>query len=50
MDADRVLVLDAGRVVEYDSPRVLLAKEGGAFKTMVDGSGDRDTLYNLVPM
>ncbi|KAF8308373.1 P-loop containing nucleoside triphosphate hydrolase protein, partial [Clavulina sp. PMI_390] len=26
MDADRVLVLDQGRLVEYDSPQVLLAK------------------------
>ncbi|KAF8310655.1 ATP-binding cassette transporter [Clavulina sp. PMI_390] len=47
MDADRVLVLDAGRLVEYDSPRALLAKDGGIFKAMVDGSGDRDALYGI---
>ncbi|KAF8310652.1 P-loop containing nucleoside triphosphate hydrolase protein, partial [Clavulina sp. PMI_390] len=47
MDADRVLVLDAGRLVEYDSPRALLAKNGGIFKAMVDGSGDRDALYGI---
>ncbi|KAF8310670.1 ATP-binding cassette transporter [Clavulina sp. PMI_390] len=47
MDADRILVLDAGRLVEYDSPRALLAKNGGIFKAMVDGSGDHDALYNI---
>ncbi|KAF8308383.1 hypothetical protein DL93DRAFT_2100728 [Clavulina sp. PMI_390] len=50
MDADRVLVLDAGCLVEYDSPKVLLSKDSGVFKSMVDGSGDRDALYALVPM
>ncbi|KAG9012453.1 hypothetical protein FRB94_006069 [Tulasnella sp. JGI-2019a] len=47
MTADKVLVLDAGKVVEFDSPAALLAK-GGTFKALVDGSGDRDTLYELV--
>lgn len=47
MDADHVLVLDAGRLVEYDSPKNLLAKSSGIFKTMVDGSGDRNALYAL---
>jgi hypothetical protein len=30
-DADRVLVLDAGKVVEFDSPKVLEAREGSLF-------------------
>ncbi|KAG8872970.1 hypothetical protein FRB97_007147 [Tulasnella sp. 331] len=47
MGADKILVLDAGKVVEFDSPEGLLKKEG-AFKALVDGSGDRDTLYGLV--
>ena len=38
MDSDRVLVLDNGRVAEYDSPDVLLAREDGLFKAMVDKS------------
>jgi ATP-binding cassette subfamily C (CFTR/MRP) protein 1 len=38
MDSDRVLVLDDGRVAEYDSPEKLLAKEDSLFKTMIDKS------------
>ncbi|KXN82428.1 ATP-binding cassette transporter abc4 [Leucoagaricus sp. SymC.cos] len=48
MDADKILVLDAGNIVEYDSPAALLAKPSGTFKSMVDGSGDRDHLYAMV--
>lgn len=47
MTADKILVLDAGRVVEFDSPQALLKKEG-TFKSLVDGSGDRDLLYGMV--
>jgi len=46
MTADKVLVLDAGRVIEFDSPQNLLKKEG-TFKSLVDGSGDKDTLYEM---
>ncbi|KAL7521737.1 hypothetical protein ACHAWX_006416 [Stephanocyclus meneghinianus] len=38
MDSDRVLVLDDGRVIEFDSPSALLAKREGVFKSMVDKS------------
>ncbi|KIL71527.1 hypothetical protein M378DRAFT_182928 [Amanita muscaria Koide BX008] len=34
IDYDRVLVLDGGQVVEFDEPKVLLRKEGGAFREM----------------
>ncbi|KAG8882435.1 hypothetical protein FRB97_008251 [Tulasnella sp. 331] len=47
MAADKILVLDAGEVVEFDSPAALLAN-GGAFKALVDGSGDHEALYRLV--
>lgn len=47
MDSDKVLVLDAGSVVEFEAPANLLAGSGGVFKDMVDGSGDRDALYDL---
>ncbi|KAG8972657.1 hypothetical protein FRC05_009668 [Tulasnella sp. 425] len=47
MNADKILVLDAGRVVEFDTPQALLAKDGSRFKALVDGSGDRDALYEL---
>ncbi|KZV64704.1 hypothetical protein PENSPDRAFT_656364 [Peniophora sp. CONT] len=48
MDADKIMVLDAGRVVEFDSPRSLLKKDGGFFKSLVDESGDKDALYAVV--
>ncbi|KAG8864769.1 hypothetical protein FRB96_003355 [Tulasnella sp. 330] len=47
MSSDKILVLDAGKVVEFDSPAALL-KKGGTFKALVDGSGDKNTLYGLV--
>ena len=47
MNSDKILVLDEGRLVEFDSPTNLLQKEDGAFKGMVDGSGDKETLYAL---
>ncbi|KAI9059152.1 multidrug resistance-associated ABC transporter [Trametes sanguinea] len=45
MDADKILVLDAGHIVEYDAPKVLLRKKDGQFRSMVDGSGDKAALY-----
>ncbi|CAE6473454.1 unnamed protein product [Rhizoctonia solani] len=47
-DADKVMVLESGRIVEFDSPVVLLQKENGSFKSLVDESGDRDKLYAIV--
>jgi ABC-type multidrug transport system fused ATPase/permease subunit len=47
MDADRILVLDAARVSEFDTPWALLSKEGSALKALVDGSGDRKKLYTM---
>ena len=41
------MVLEAGKIVEFDSPAVLLQKEKGAFKSLVDESGDRDALYAM---
>lgn len=34
-DYDRVLVMDKGRVVEFDSPATLLSSPDGAFSKMV---------------
>ena len=45
MVADKVMVLDAGRIVEFDAPRVLLARKDGHFRALVDESADRDALY-----
>jgi len=38
MDSDRVLVLDDGRIAEFDSPKALLEMEGGIFRAMVEKS------------
>lgn len=48
MDSDKILVLDAGRVVEFDSPAVLLGKENGKFKALVDESANKKKLYEAV--
>ncbi|VDC01967.1 unnamed protein product [Peniophora sp. CBMAI 1063] len=48
MDADKIMVLDAGRVVEFDSPRALLGKDG-LFKKLVDESSDKQALYAMLP-
>lgn len=42
-DSDRILVLDDGRIVEYDSPQALLDKDEGFFKSMVDRSRQTQT-------
>ncbi|ORX93279.1 P-loop containing nucleoside triphosphate hydrolase protein [Basidiobolus meristosporus CBS 931.73] len=39
MDSDRILVLDQGRVVEYDSPQVLLSNPEGIFYSLATKSG-----------
>lgn len=49
-DCDRVLVLEDGRIVEFDSPHELLKKkEGGAFYEMVRKTGPAvcDQLHQL---
>ncbi|PPQ69785.1 hypothetical protein CVT26_014173 [Gymnopilus dilepis] len=40
MDYDRVLVLDEGRIVEFDTPHVLLSRSNGAFRRMCRKSVD----------
>jgi ABC-type multidrug transport system fused ATPase/permease subunit len=45
IDYDRVLVLDKGKVVEYDHPRELIQKENGIFRGMCESSGEFDSLY-----
>jgi ABC-type multidrug transport system fused ATPase/permease subunit len=47
MDADKIMVLDAGNMVEFDSPTNLLKKSGGFLKSLVEESGDREVLYEL---
>ncbi|KDR83052.1 hypothetical protein GALMADRAFT_57306 [Galerina marginata CBS 339.88] len=47
MDADKIMVLDNGKIIEYDRPSVLLKKENGALRTLVDGSRNKERLYDL---
>ncbi|KAF8218227.1 hypothetical protein K438DRAFT_1925383 [Mycena galopus ATCC 62051] len=48
MDADKIMVLEAGRIVEFDSPKVLLKNEHGMLRALVDESEDKDALYKMV--
>ncbi|EIM89359.1 P-loop containing nucleoside triphosphate hydrolase protein, partial [Stereum hirsutum FP-91666 SS1] len=47
MDADRIMVLDAGRVAEFDAPSTLLRTKGSKFRAMVDGSGESAELHAI---
>ncbi|KAF7368865.1 ATP-binding cassette transporter [Mycena venus] len=47
MDADKIMVLDAGRIVEFDSPKALLKNKHGMLRALVDESGDKDALYKM---
>ncbi|KAJ7578610.1 P-loop containing nucleoside triphosphate hydrolase protein [Mycena floridula] len=44
MDADKILVLDSGHLVEFGTPMELLALENGKFASLVNESMDRDAL------
>ncbi|KAJ5795133.1 ABC transporter integral membrane type 1 [Penicillium paradoxum] len=46
IDYDKVLVLDHGRVIEYDHPWTLINKEEGVFRSMCDNSGNMDVLLD----
>ncbi|EMD39557.1 hypothetical protein CERSUDRAFT_111872 [Gelatoporia subvermispora B] len=47
MDADKIMVLDAGKIVEFDKPSVLLKNEKGLLRALVDESGDKELLYSM---
>jgi ABC-type multidrug transport system fused ATPase/permease subunit len=40
MDADKIIALDAGNMVEFDTPSNLLKKDSRYLKSLVDESGD----------
>jgi ABC-type multidrug transport system fused ATPase/permease subunit len=44
----QIMVLEAGKIVQFDTPSALLHKDSGAFKALVDESSDRDTLYAMI--
>jgi ATP-binding cassette, subfamily C (CFTR/MRP), member 4 len=39
VDYDYVLTMDKGQVAEYDEPHILLQKENGIFRSLVDATG-----------
>ena len=41
------MVLDAGRLVESDTPKNLLKNEKGFLRALVDESDDKDKLFEL---
>lgn len=47
IDYDKVLVLDKGRVVEFGGPWELMQKEKGVFRSMIDTTGEGDSLKEL---
>ncbi|KDR83115.1 hypothetical protein GALMADRAFT_238938 [Galerina marginata CBS 339.88] len=47
MDADKIMVLENGHIVEFDSPKILLKKDKGTLRALVEGSGDKSALYAL---
>jgi len=47
MDADKIMILDNGRIAEFDSPKNLLQKQDGMLKSLVDSSDDRAALYTM---
>ncbi|KAI7829941.1 P-loop containing nucleoside triphosphate hydrolase protein [Kickxella alabastrina] len=47
IDYDRVLVLDKGRIAEFDTPCGLLQREAGLFRAMCEKSGEFERLYEL---
>ncbi|KAJ5272463.1 hypothetical protein N7478_007588 [Penicillium angulare] len=47
-DFDRILVLDAGKAVEFGPPRDLMKIDGGVFRSLVEENGDREVLENII--
>lgn len=47
IDYDKILVMDAGKVVEYDDPYALIANKESLFYSMCENSGELDALSKL---
>jgi ABC-type multidrug transport system fused ATPase/permease subunit len=47
-DFDRILVMDAGKAVEFGSPKDLMGIENGVFKNLVDNSGEKAVLEKMI--
>ncbi|KAJ3549276.1 hypothetical protein NMY22_g935 [Coprinellus aureogranulatus] len=47
MDADKIMVLDAGQIVEFDKPSKLLRNPKGELRALVEESGDKEHLFGM---
>lgn len=47
-DFDRIIVLEKGEVVEMDKPSELMGVEGGIFRGLVEGSGERAAIEGMI--
>lgn len=47
IEYDRILVLDAGKKVEFDSPANLLKNPDSFFRRLVENSGHKEQLFAL---
>jgi len=47
LDSDKIMVLDEGRIVEFDTPKALLKNPNGMLRALVDESGDKEKLYSM---
>ncbi|KAH6916799.1 ATP-binding cassette transporter [Coprinopsis sp. MPI-PUGE-AT-0042] len=47
MDSDKIMVLDAGRIVEFDKPADLLKDPKSKLRALVDESGDKEALQAM---
>jgi len=46
-DFDRVLVMNAGEIAEYDTPLALMNREDGLFRSLCERSSEFDVLYAI---
>ncbi|RAL13245.1 P-loop containing nucleoside triphosphate hydrolase protein [Aspergillus homomorphus CBS 101889] len=47
-DFDKILVLDAGKAAEFGTPQELMAIEGGVFRNLVQNSGEKALLEEMI--
>ena len=47
MESDRVIVLDAGKVREFDTPKNLLRNTSGHLRSLVEESENKIELYAM---
>jgi ABC-type multidrug transport system fused ATPase/permease subunit len=47
-DFSRILVLDKGEVVEFDTPKQLMEARDGYFRALVEASGERDAVKEVI--